>query len=357
MTSWPRFTVARLKVLTVVGARPQFIKASAVSPVLRERADEVLVHTGQHYDESLSQVFFDELAIPRPDVSLAVGSGAHGAQTGAMLQALEPVMSAARPDYVLVYGDTNSTLAGALAAAKLLVPVAHVEAGLRSFNRAMPEEINRVLTDHVSSRLYCPTENAVENLAREGITAGVRLTGDVMEDAIRRVVPDPALLGQLGLRPGAYRLATVHRQENTDAPERLAGILAGLGRIPAPVVLPLHPRTRERAERFGLTALLDALLVIPPQPYRASLTLIGQADAVLTDSGGVQREAAVLGVPVYVLREETEWVELLRDARAVLVGADPVRIEEAVRARRARPRARVLDEDSPARRVVADLTA
>lgn len=349
--------MARLKVLTVVGARPQFIKASAVSPVLRERADEVLVHTGQHYDEHLSQVFFDELGIPRPDVNLNVGSAPHGAQTGAMLQALEPVLGAVRPDIVMVYGDTNSTLAGALAAAKIPIPVAHVEAGLRSFNRSMPEEINRVLTDHLSSRLYCPTEAAVQNLCREGIVGGVRLTGDVMEDAIRRVTPDPSLLQTFGLRAGAYRLATVHRQENTDAPDRLAGILDGLGRIQPPVVLPLHPRTRERVERFGLQALLTPLTVIPPQGYRASLTLIGQAAAVLTDSGGVQREAAVLGVPVYVLREESEWVELLADARAVLVGADPARIEGAVGAGEARPRAKLWVEDSPARRVVADLTA
>ncbi|MGC8489190.1 MAG: UDP-N-acetyl glucosamine 2-epimerase, partial [Clostridia bacterium] len=243
--------MTRLKVLTIVGARPQFIKASAVSPLLRARADEVLVHTGQHYDERLSEVFFQELQIPRPDIFLDAGSGSHGVQTGAMLAALDPVIQSVHPDWVLVYGDTNSTLAGALSAAKLHVPVAHVEAGLRSFNRAMPEEVNRVLTDHLASRLYCPTAAAVRNLEHEGIRDGVRLSGDVMDDAILRVPRDPAVLEGLGLEPGRYLLATVHRQENTDVVGRLAGILAALSRLPGPVVLPLHPRTRDRIARFG----------------------------------------------------------------------------------------------------------
>lgn len=347
--------MARPKVLTVVGARPQFIKASAVSPLLREHADEVLVHTGQHYDERLSDVFFDELKIPRPDISLAVGSGTHGVQTGAMLAALDPVIQSVSPDVVLVYGDTNSTLAGALSAAKLHVPVAHVEAGLRSFNRAMPEEVNRIVTDHLSSRLYCPTDQAVTNLAEEGIRDGVRLTGDVMDDAVRRVALDPAVLHDLHLRSRGYCLATVHREENTDDKERLGAILTGLSRLGRPVVLPLHPRTEERILRFGLSALLAPITVVRPQGYRASLTLIRHADAVLTDSGGVQREAAVLGVPVYVLRDETEWVELVQDARAVLVGADPDRIESAVREGASHPRAKTIS-DSPAARVVADLT-
>jgi len=347
--------VARLKVVTVVGARPQFIKAAAVTPRLRRVADEVLVHTGQHYDAGLSQVFFDELSLPAPDVWLAVGSASHGVQTGRMLEALDPVLERERPDWVLVYGDTNSTLAGALAAAKWGMPVAHVEAGLRSYNRAMPEEINRVLTDHLASRLYCPAPFAARNLAREGITRGVVVSGDVMDDAVREVPRDPDLLPRLGLSPHRYCLVTVHRQENADSPKRLADILHGLSMLDGPVVWPLHPRTRDRLDRFGLADRLGGVQVLEPLGYRASLTLIEGARAVLTDSGGVQREAAALGVPVYVLRDETEWVDLVEAGQAVLVGTNPEAVAEAVRDERARPRRRALD-DSPADRVVADLT-
>lgn len=353
---WRHFIVSRIKVLTVVGARPQFIKAAAVSPRLRRVADEVLVHTGQHYDVTLSQVFFDELGLPAPDVWLDVGSGSHGVQTGRMLALLDPVLEQERPDWVLVYGDTNSTLAGALAAAKMHIPVAHVEAGLRSYNRAMPEEINRVLTDHVADRLYCPAPFAADNLAREGIRRGVRVTGDVMDDAVRHVALDPEVLRDFHLTRGGYYLATVHRQENTERRERLADILDAFLRLDGPVVLPLHPRTRDRVARFGLEGRLAALSVLPPQGYRASLTLIDGARAVLTDSGGVQREAAALGVPCYVLREETEWIDLVQSGQAVLVGTEPARVVEAVRRQEARGRAREL-RGSPADQVVADLLA
>jgi UDP-N-acetylglucosamine 2-epimerase len=340
--------------VTVVGAHPQFIKAAAVTPRLRARADELLVHTGQHYDPSLSDVFFEELSLPPPDVHLAVGSGSHGVQTGEMLARLDALLQRERPDWVLVYGDTNSTLAGALAAAKLAIPVAHVEAGLRSFNRAMPEEVNRVVTDHVATRLYCPTAYAAEQLKREGITEGVIVTGDVMDETVHLVQDDPTVLARIGVEDHGYVLATVHRQENTDDAERLRAILEGLGSLPWPVVLPLHPRTRERVARFGLHDALGRLRVLDPQGYRASLTLIRHARVVATDSGGVQREACALGVPCYVLREETEWVDLVENGQAVLVGADAARIRQAVilGPPKARPKTAVPDAS---RRIVEDL--
>ena len=330
--------MARLKVVTVVGARPQFIKAAAVTPELRRFADEILVHTGQHYDRELSAAFFEELGLPEPDVNLGVGSGSHGVQTGAMLCRLDPLLARERPDWVLVYGDTNSTLAGALAAAKLGIPVAHVEAGLRSYNRAMPEEQNRVLVDHLAARLYCPSEAARENLRREGITDGVRVVGDVLDDALALVPDRPEVVAELGLERGGYYLATVHRQENTDRPERLRGILQGLSALDAPVVLPLHPRTARRMAELGLKPPGRSIRIVPPQPYGATLTLVRHSRAVLTDSGGLQREAGALGIPCYVLRDETEWGELVASGRAVLVGAEPDRIVAAVRAGAARGR-------------------
>ncbi len=307
------------KILTVVGARPQFIKAAVLSAALRQVAAEVLVHTGQHYDQSLSRVFFDQLPLPTPDVALGVGSGTHGQQTGEMLKRLDPVIQRERPDWVLVYGDTNSTLAGALAAAKLQVPVAHVEAGLRSYNRAMPEEVNRVLTDHLAARLYCPAPFAARQLAAEGITRGVSVVGDVMDEALALVPERPAAwLGTLGLQAGGYHLATVHRQENTDEGERLAAIVAALGAIPGPVVWPMHPRTRARLDQAG-SHLPAGIRVVEPVGYPESLALIRHARAVVTDSGGVQREAGLLGVPCYILRTETEWLDLLEGGHAVLV--------------------------------------
>jgi UDP-GlcNAc3NAcA epimerase len=309
--------------LTVVGARPQFIKAAVVSRLLRDSAGvrEVLVHTGQHFDANMSAVFFAELGLPEPDFNLEVSGGSHGEQTGRMLERLERVIAAEQPDTVIVYGDTNSTLAGALAAAKLHVPVAHVEAGLRSYNRRMPEEVNRVLTDHASDVLFAPTMAAVENLAREGIAPErVHLVGDVMYDAALHFGAGPGLdrapglLSTLGLRPGGYVLATVHRQENTDDPSRLHAILGALGALAArlPVVMPLHPRTRGALASHGSPGRIAAdVRFIDPVSYLDMLALEGGARLIATDSGGVQKEAFFHRVPCVTLRGETEWVELV----------------------------------------------
>jgi UDP-GlcNAc3NAcA epimerase len=306
-----------MKILTILGARPQFIKAAVVSRLLRGAAglDEVLVHTGQHYDENMSDVFFEELDIPRPQYHLGVGSGSHGAQTGRMLEKIEQVMVSERPHVVLVYGDTNSTLAGALAASKLHVPVAHVEAGLRSFNRAMPEEINRVVTDHLSAWLFAPTDSAVANLRREGIDEQKTfLVGDVMYDAAIHYGAD-ATAGpeRFGVRPKDYVLATIHRAENTDTPDRLRSIFAGLREVArsVPVVLPVHPRTRAVLRREGLEAGGPELRLIDPVGYLDMVRLERHARLIATDSGGVQKEAFFHRVPCVTLRCETEWVELV----------------------------------------------
>ena len=324
---------ARPTALTVVGARPQFIKAAPLSRALRLRLREVLVHTGQHYDREMSDAFFEELGIPRPDRHLGVGSGSHARMTAAMLEGLEAVMLEVRPDVVLVLGDTNSTLAGALAAAKLQIPVAHVEAGLRSFDARMPEEVNRRLTDHVSELLFCPTPAAVRNLRKEGIVRGVHLVGDVMMDAIRQNLARAERLGAAAPRRGSFYLATLHRQENTDDPRRLRAILLALAALDRPVVLPLHPRTRERLRRLGLRAQ-GSLQLRAPLPYLEMLLLLRRAAAVLTDSGGVQKEAFILGTPCVTLRDTTEWIETLAGGRNRLAGAEPRRIAAAVRAAR-----------------------
>jgi len=314
-----------MKILTVVGARPQFIKCAPVSREIRKEHEEILVHTGQHYDREMSDLFFEELKIPRPDHNLGIGSGTHGRQTGAMLAGIEELILQEEPDLVLVYGDTNSTLAGALAAAKLHVPVTHIEAGLRSFDRRMPEEVNRVLTDHCSDLLLCPTETAVENLKREGITAGVHLTGDVMVDALlehTEVARASSALANLGLERGHYRLATVHRAENTDDPARLASIIRALGDI-GDVVLPCHPRTEKMLKNTGLYEEANKRIrLIPPVGYLEMLALESGTTTILTDSGGVQKEAYVLGVPCITLRETTEWVETVQDGWNMLVGSD-----------------------------------
>ncbi|HWK88604.1 MAG TPA: UDP-N-acetylglucosamine 2-epimerase (non-hydrolyzing), partial [Longimicrobium sp.] len=325
-----------MKVLTVVGARPQFIKAAAVSRELRGRPGvrEVLVHTGQHHDANMSDVFFAELGIPAPDHHLGVAGGLHGAMTGRMLERVEQVIADERPEWVLVYGDTNSTLAGALAAAKLHVPVAHVEAGLRSFNRRMPEEVNRVLTDHAADLLLAPTETAVRNLAAEGINgARVRLSGDVMFDAAlhygQAAEDASGILRALGLEPGGYVLATVHRAENTDDPARLAAVLGGLARVAErlPVVLPLHPRTRGAAAAVPAAAeALGRLRVIDPVGYLDMVMLEKHAAVVATDSGGVQKEAFFYRVPCVTLRDETEWVETVEAGWNRLAGADTDKI-------------------------------
>jgi UDP-GlcNAc3NAcA epimerase len=309
-----------MKIVSVVGARPQFIKAAAVSRVLRQAAGvtEVLVHTGQHYDEDMSAIFFEELEIPEADYNLGIGSGPHGAQTGKMLEQIEQTVVREHADRVLVYGDTNSTLAGALAAAKLRIPVAHVEAGLRSFNRAMPEETNRVLTDHVSDLLFAPTEAAVANLKQEGIPAAwIHLVGDVMYDVAlhyaRKAEARSDVLARLSLTRGEYVLATVHRAENTDDPQRLATIFGALEELAKQtrVVIPLHPRTRQALDALGARRAPSGLRIIGPVGYLDMVALEKHARLIVTDSGGVQKEAFFHGVPCVTLRAETEWVELV----------------------------------------------
>jgi len=335
-------TRSTVSIVTIVGARPQFVKAAAVSRAIADwnaagqgpRVEERIVHTGQHYDENMSKVFFDELHIPRPAVNLEVGSGGHGAQTGAMLDRIEQVLLENPPDWVLIYGDTNSTLAGALAAVKLHIPVAHVEAGLRSFNRRMPEEINRVVADAVSRLLMCPTRTAVENLAREGVTRGVVEVGDVMYDSVlyntQLARRGSTILARLGLSPREYYLATVHRAENTDDPARLAGIIDAFSRMDRPIVLPLHPRTRKTLGA-GLAKLADSVRIIDPVPYLDMLMLEANTRLILTDSGGVQKEAYWFNVPCVTLRDETEWVELVHSGCNKLTGANPAAVEVAVR--------------------------
>jgi UDP-GlcNAc3NAcA epimerase len=308
--------MARRKILTVVGARPQFIKAAPVSQAIAAAGefDEVMVHTGQHFDRDMSDIFFDELGIPKPAYVLGIHGGGHGAMTGRMMVALEEVVSAEKPDVVLIYGDTNSTLAGALVAAKLYLPIGHVEAGLRSF-RPMPEEMNRILADRVSRWLFCPTSTAVENLKREGITCGVYQIGDVMYDAMlmirERGRKKSTVLTRLGVTRGNFQLATLHRAENTDDPDALARAVEYLGEAAkqSPVVLPLHPRTREAADRvaldFGLIKLTD------PVGYLDMMALLDGCTRVLTDSGGLQKEAYFFRKPCVTLRDATEWLETI----------------------------------------------
>lgn len=324
-----------MKVVTVLGARPQFIKAAPVSRALRTRHTEILVHTGQHYDALMSDVFFAELGIPAPDVTLHVGSAPHGAQTGRMLEGVEAVLLRERPDAVLVYGDTNSTLAGALAAAKLGIPLVHVEAGLRSGVRDMPEEINRVLTDRLSTRCLCPNAAAVANLAAEGIHDGVHIVGDVMLDAlmnaVERVRGDDARIAKLGLTAGAYALATVHRAANTDDPSRLDAIVRALGAVATqdrPVVWPMHPRTRALLDGRGVTPP-TAVHAVPALGYLDMTAALAGAALAITDSGGLQKEAYWLGVPCVTLRDETEWTETVSSGWNELAGADELRIAEA----------------------------
>lgn len=304
------------RIVTVLGARPQFIKAAVVSRAFASKGLlEEIVHTGQHYDSNMSDVFFDELEIPRPEHHLGIGGGTHGQNTGRMIEAIEKVLLNTRPDWVLVYGDTDSTLAGALAAVKLHIPVAHVEAGLRSFNRRMPEEVNRVLTDHAASLLFAPTETAVAHLAREGISgASVQLVGDVMFDAALfygdKAERTSSILTRLNLAPKEYALATIHRAENTDNPQRLAAIFDGFSKFGGNIVLPLHPRTRGRLATLGLT-LPNNVCTIDPVGYLDMVMLEKNAALIATDSGGVQKEAFFYRVPCVTLRDETEWIELV----------------------------------------------
>lgn len=325
--------MGKLKIVTILGARPQFIKAAAVSSVFSEHFEEILVHTGQHYDPNMSDVFFEELHIPKPKYHLEIGSGSHGVMTGAMLIKIEEVLETEKPDFVMVYGDTNSTLAGALAASKMLIPVIHVEAGLRSFNKAMPEEQNRILTDHISQLLFAPTQTAVKNLKHEGISSDVHLVGDVMYDGIL-YFSDIArqksiILSTLGLSEKEYILWTVHRAENTNDPERLKSIVNGLNAVREKIVLPLHPRTKKCLQVYGIQ-LADHIQVIDPLGYLDMVMLESSAKKIVTDSGGIQKEAFFLGVPCITLREETEWVETVENGWNVLVGADEQKIVGAI---------------------------
>lgn len=323
-----------MKIVTIVGARPQFIKAAPVSKALRAAGHtEYLLHTGQHYDHGMSQVFFDELGLPSADINLDVRSGNHGEQTGRMLVRIEEVLLSEKPDRVLVYGDTNSTLAGALAAVKLHIILAHVEAGLRSYNRRMPEEHNRVLTDHCADLLFCPTKTAVENLAAEGLTRGVHEVGDPMYDAVlmfsQKARERSTILQKLGLKNGCYLLGTIHRAYNTDDPQILKAIFLALQDIDETIVFPLHPRTRQKVMDYGLLDDISTqrnLLLIDPVDYLDMLILEQNARMILTDSGGVQKEAFFFAVPCLTLRPETEWVETVRSGWNLLVGVDPEKI-------------------------------
>ena len=335
-----------MKIVTIVGARPQFIKAAAVRRAileidrLKRRIQDIWVHTGQHYDYMMDKVFFEELKLPKPDYHLGVGSGSHAKQTGKMLERIEIVLQKERPETVIVYGDTNSTLAGALAAAKVEIPVAHVEAGLRSYNSSMPEEINRLLTDHLSTMLFCPTDQAVRNLAKEGVKDGgtrmVKNVGDVMYDSIlyySKVAEEKSsLLEEMGLRSPEYYLATLHRAENTDDPKKLVSVCRALDEIGkrTPVVLPLHPRTEKVIKGCHLFPHFRNIKFIEPVSYLDMLTLERNAKGILTDSGGVQKEAYWFRVPCFTLRGETEWMETIKSGWNVLVGTGVQRIVREV---------------------------
>jgi UDP-GlcNAc3NAcA epimerase len=323
-----------MKVITIVGARPQFVKAAAVSRAIKrhnesiidhgESINELIVHTGQHYDRNLSQVFFEELGIPAPHLNLGVGSGSHGEITGAMLGSIEKTLMNHKPDYLLVFGDTNSTLAGALAASKLQIPVAHVEAGLRSYNRRMPEEINRVVTDHLSTVLFCPTQIAVNNLNNEGIDKGVLNVGDVMYDSVLHYKsqarkPDRDL---------PFALATIHRAENTDDHDQLGAIFEAMQASPVPIVLPLHPRTRKMVATFGIHTG-EKIIIIEPIPYFSLLGYLDACEFVITDSGGLQKEAYFFEKKCITVRDETEWVELVEGDVNKIVSADKNKITQA----------------------------
>jgi UDP-GlcNAc3NAcA epimerase len=321
-----------MKIVTVIGARPQFIKAAVISRTIQEKyssaIEEYLVHTGQHYDRNMSRIFFDQMKIPEPNINLEIGGGSHGQMTGRMLEGIEKVLVDQTPDYLLVYGDTNSTLAGALAASKLNIPVAHIEAGLRSFNKRMPEEQNRVLTDHISSKLFCPTQTAVANLAAEGITEGVHHTGDIMYDAslfYRSLHYEPTVN-----TPDDFFLITLHRAENTDDPERLRSIVEALNEYTElPGVLPLHPRTKKMLEQNNLH-FAESIQVIEPVGFLDMIKLEDNCRFIVTDSGGVQKEAYFFQKPCITLRDQTEWVETVTAGANIVVGADKAAISAAL---------------------------
>ncbi len=323
-----------MRFASIVGARPQFVKVALVSKLLRQQHEELLIHTGQHYDYALSTQFFNELEIPEPDYSLDCGSASHAVQTARMLIALEQVLTKERIDWVIVYGDTNSTLAAALVAAKLHIPIAHVEAGLRSFNRAMPEEINRIVTDHLASRLFCPTERARQQANREGLFQGVEFVGDVMYDLLLQVQPQldervTTLLPKWHIAPQKYILTTVHRPVNTDDRAAMEAIAQALNKIEMPVIFPVHPRTRASLQRYDIQ-LKRHVQLIEPVGYLDMLALQRAAYRIITDSGGIQKEAFLQGVPCVTLRDETEWVETVQSGWNVLVGTQWQRVLEAL---------------------------
>jgi UDP-GlcNAc3NAcA epimerase len=353
-----------VKILTVVGNRPQFIKAAAVSGLLREHHEEVLVHTGQHYDDSLSQVFFSELGLARPERELGIGGGSNTSQTARMLAALEPLLHELQPAAALVYGDTNSTLAGALAAAQARVPVVHVEAGMRSFDRAMPEELNRVLTDHMAELLLCPSQTAAENLRAESVAGRVEVVGDVMVDVALRWQPAARERAEVprghGLASGGYLLATAHRAGNVDDPARLGSLVALIEALPAPVLLPLHPRTAARLRDAGLmdrVRAIEGLALTEPLGYVEFSALLCQARAVVTDSGGVQKEAYLAGVPCVTLRASTEWVETVQTGWNTLVDLDAAAALAALAANPPAERPSLYGDGHAAERCVASIGA
>ncbi|MFE6734200.1 non-hydrolyzing UDP-N-acetylglucosamine 2-epimerase [Microbacterium sp. NPDC057650] len=343
-----------MKVLSVVGARPQFVKLAPIAHAMAGRAEHVVVHTGQHYDELMSDVFFRDLGIPAPDENLAVGSGKHGAQTGAMLAGLEEAFEKHRPDWVLVYGDTNSTVAAALAAVKMHLPVAHLEAGLRSFNRRMPEEHNRVLTDHAADLLLAPTQVAADHLRTEGLEPRTVVVGDVMTDVLMRTRSE---VGELplpdGVDDGEYYVATIHRPDNTDNGEHLRGIVGGLAALDRPVLLLAHPRLVKQAAEQGIDLSTGAIDVRAPLPYPQLVRAVDRAAGVITDSGGLQKEAFLLRTPATTVRPETEWVETVELGWNVLVPPAPDAVRSAVsRVRPADTEAAPYGDGDAARRVV-----
>jgi UDP-GlcNAc3NAcA epimerase len=320
------------KIVSIIGARPQFIKAGPLSKELRKYYNEVLVHTGQHYDYGMSDIFFEELGLPEPDYNLGVGGGTHGKMTGEMLVAIEEVLLKEKPDMVLIYGDTNSTLAGSLAAVKLHIPVAHVEAGLRSYNRKMPEEINRILSDQISKWLFVPSKVAQDNLKKEGIHDGIYIVGDIMYDAVltnsKKASENSKIREQLKIEKNGYYLSTIHRAENTDIKERLAIMLEIFSSVPKKVVLPLHPRTKNKIKDYGYV-FPDNVIVVEPLGYLDMLELMQHSVAILTDSGGIQKEAYYLNVPCITLRDESEWVETAEVGWNFIVGADKNKFNQA----------------------------
>ncbi len=346
-----------MKIATIIGARPQFIKAATISRVIKSRTDiqEVLVHTGQHYDKNMSKVFFKQLQIPEPDYNLEVGSASHGKQTGQMLERIEKVLLKEKPDWVLTYGDTNSTVAGSLVAVKLHIPTAHVEAGLRSFNRKMPEEINRIATDHISDLLFAPTQNAINLLAKEGLTDRARFSGDVMYDSIvfySRLIEEkhrhPALDNL-----GDYYLSTIHRPENTDNPQRLQSIFSAFTELDKPVILPLHPRTKGMLEniKYG-----QNVKIIDPVGYLEMIYLLKHSSKVLTDSGGLQKEAYFMEKACITLRDQTEWIETLENNWNFIVAADKDRILEKIKVNNLGARSNAFGDGQAAQKIIDEIS-